>query len=516
VNWLDPVTPLIGLVTVLLVLAIVVTGLAQATAALLRLRGRNLYRGLEFLLRQASVATQQPGDEKPIGLVVVHGVGKQEPGATRESVVRGLKKAYPEARFETRDQVTDMIYRNRRVRIYEAYWAPVLTGDPIKGSFSIHQIHEAIWFPTLNNGEPGSKHQDLYPKALVRSWTRVLIPLGVVVTGLYWFIRWPLGALGWLLNLPTRENPWVRPGQAFDDWLADHVSDVSNYVNACARAAPAVPNAHEEIYGVLHRTLSRAGRECSEVQILAHSLGSVIVDHALTRFGARTREVVALKRDEANADKPPLTHLYTIGTPLEKILFFWPKIIQLDKDPATEDYRWDNFSSHADVISGTMKLFRRAHARGDETRVENHKARGTGGILTAHTGYRTHPSFLHVFGPGLTKFPTKAQPSPRWRWLWQMRDWAETLVVGVMALVFALLGFVLVGGAVYGAMLFVLRSMETELTPLGVHLAAGAAGLVVALIVVVLGPFTAKATARVAHAEHWTTVPVETGGPGTE
>ena len=132
---LDVIETLVGFLTVVLLLSVVVTALTQAAQAMLRLRGRNLHRCLELLFRQAMIATQEDGDEKPIGLLVVHGIGKQKEGATRDSVVRGLRKAYPEARFETHKKHADMVYEGCRVRIYEVYWAPVLMGERIHGSF---------------------------------------------------------------------------------------------------------------------------------------------------------------------------------------------------------------------------------------------------------------------------------------------------------------------------------------------------------------------------------------------
>ena len=53
---LDAVGILIGLVTVILVLSIVSTSLVQMTSSLLRLRGRNLFRGVERLLLAAAEA----------------------------------------------------------------------------------------------------------------------------------------------------------------------------------------------------------------------------------------------------------------------------------------------------------------------------------------------------------------------------------------------------------------------------------------------------------------------------
>ncbi|MCZ6570941.1 MAG: hypothetical protein O7B23_12340 [Deltaproteobacteria bacterium] len=505
-SWLEPIEPLIGLLTVVLLLSVIVTALTQATGALLRLRGRNLARGLEALFRQASAAVQDPGTEKPIGLLVVHGIGKPKPGEMRDSVVRGLGKAYPEARFESHGKTADMVYSGRRVRIYEVYWAPVLMGEPIKGSFSIDRVHELIWFPGLNNAERGSRHQSLYPPLLVKSWTRFLIPLGMLLTWVYLVISAAL-------KLPAKVLKFW-PAEAFDDYLAERVGDVFNYADACVGADPTVPEAHEKIYEIFHDTLRTACEECSEIQILAHSLGAVVVDHALTRFGDQTREVVALTEAEKTLAKPRLTRLYTIGTPMEKVLFFWPKLVQPEK--GEEDFQWDNFSSHLDVVSGTINRFSKELERGGQ-KVINHPARGTGGILTAHSGYRMHPSFLGIFGPGLTSCPTKLDPRPRWRRLSQLRDIAETVLVAASVIGFAVFGFVLLVLGVYSVSVWLLGSMVgLEWSPQRIQLIASGIGLAVVSALVLFAPFTAREAARRNHEAHWTTVTPEPTGTGSD
>ena len=329
----------------------------------------------------------------------------------------------------------------------------------------------------------------------------------MLLTALYWAIRAPL----WLFGKVLR----VKPADAFDDYLAERVSDVFNYVNACVGAKSAVPAAPAMIYGLFRRTLRRACRECSEIQILAHSLGTVIVDHALTHFGDRTRKLVALTKVDESPERPRLTRLYTIGTPLEKILFFWPKVVQLEKKEK-EEFVWHNFRSHADVISGALRRFREGFSRGGKA-VENHTTRGAGGILTAHTGYRTHPSFLSIFGPELTKCPTKVRPRARWRRLRQLRDIVETVCVGAIVLGLALLGFVLLALPVYWVLVWFLGTMEnSELPPWGAQSIAVGMGVLFASVLVVFAPLTAKDAARTIHDAHWRTVADKPDGSGSD
>jgi hypothetical protein len=188
------------------------------------------------------------------------------------------------------------------------------------------------------------------------------------------------------------------PRTPLDSFLDNSFADVFNYVDAAGDADAFVPGAARAIYDVFRSTLERAVLidRCTEIQILAHSLGSVITYHALTTYHDDTESLVSLAG--TNDDRPPLTHVFTIGSPLEKFRFFWPKLIAGRHAPSAS-FEWHNFTSPGDLVAGPLRTYAWV------PRISNHSIAGAWGLLTAHTGYRRQPSFLRIFGPALTGEP---------------------------------------------------------------------------------------------------------------
>lgn len=427
---LERVDALIGFVTILALLSVLVTALAQATQSLLRLRGRNLQRGLELLLRQAMIATQQPGVEKPIGLMIVHGVGRQKAGATLQNVLQGLRLAYPDAHFGSDGDVAVMTLDERQVRLYEVHWAPVLSGKKIHGSFRLNRLQQLVWFPQLNHSNR-EDHRSYYPWPLVRRWTRILYPISMMVTAIHLLltvtVQLPANFFARVKDRPKDPLQAAKPmvghdarASAVDNWLADRLGDVFNYLDARVEAPSPVPTAHDDINDIFCKTLERVASECSQVQILAHSMGSLVTYDALSRYKGRAEEFLAPGADDPSDPRPPLTQLYTIGSPLEKILFFWPKAIEEGR--GWQSVEWNNFRNRLDPISGKLE----SEILGSPT---NHTVRGAGGLLTAHTGYRTHPTFLKTFGHRLTGTPPALSPGRVSRALRRVLDYGESALV---------------------------------------------------------------------------------------
>ncbi len=517
---LDRIDTLIGLVTVLAVLSCLVTALAQATQSMLRLRGRNLQRGLEALLCQAMVANQKPGKRKPIGLLVVHGVGRQEAGATVQAVVDGLRLAYPHARFGNDGDVAVMTLSERQVRLYEVHWAPVLSGEKIHGSFRIDRLQQLIWFPLLNH-----KHRDgfrdRYSWPLVRRWTRILYPASVVVRAVHLVliavvqipqnfvrrVKEPRGDSG---KSKTPICGSKAPTSSLDDWLADRLGDVFNYLDSLVgvKEAP-VPDAHDAINKIFCATLARASAECGEVQILAHSMGSLVTYDALSRYKARVEAYLApdTKADEAaDADdpgdpRPKLTQLYTIGSPLEKILFFWPKAISGER--GWPSAKWHNFRNRWDLISGRLYSDSLGSLR-------NHTVTGAGGLLTAHTGYRTHATFLRTFGPRLTRIPTVLSAGRASKCFRTLRDYGESAIVYLLIAGVAWLGIwgvYRIGKSIrefLDAPRFSWSAVsEQSLADLILTLLPYAVGTGLVIGVILLAPLAVRPASEASHDKHW-------------
>lgn len=445
---LELLDTLIAFLMIVALLSVLVMALSQATQSVLRLRGRNLQRGLETLSRQAMVTTQEPGKEKPVGLLVVHGIGAQKRGATLSHVVEGLRIAYPDARIEQDGDFATMTVRRRQIRLYEVFWADVLSGEAIAGSFSLNQLHRLVWFPCLNRWHIDD-HKTNYPWWRVYGWTLILLPVSMMVTAVYWSVVTVCVLFGFAGRVRSRalavfgeqrsSSSGVGPAPTLikasrakvDDWLADRIGDLFNYLDAFVGAQAHVPGAHEEIYRIFRKTLKRASAECSELQILAHSMGTLVTHHALSNFREQTEEFLAAKAEGDVTQRPPLTKLYTIGNPLGKILFFWPKAINCSS--GWKDIKWHNFRNPEDLISGYSGY----RTLGDP---KNWTVKGAGGLLRAHRGYRTHPTFLNTFGPGLTKLPTALRRGVASRSLRFVLDLVESIVVYAAFVILALGG----------------------------------------------------------------------------
>jgi hypothetical protein len=404
-------------------------------------------------------------DSQRIGLVVIHGIGQQPAGELRKSVVEGLRRAYPKAEIELDgDAVTGF---PRDLRIYEVHWADLLPLDKVKGSFKMEAVDQFAWFPLLNRR--GRKdHRNSYPRRLVWSWTLALVPLAVLAKAAHFgadlLVRllrpYALASSAMLAGLRQWRMPdWSWVQQEWERGKADRdsflqttldgtVADVFNYVNSAAGVEDApVPDAagniHARFAGVLRRAILEGG--CSEIQILAHSLGSLIAYRALTVHAQDTRDILAFPTQDAAPASARLTRIYTLGSPLEKIRFFWPKLVPFYEGQlrTVAGAAWDNFISRFDPIAGVLqkrKLF---------PDIENHRLKGTGGLVTAHTGYWSDLDFLKILGENFTGEPVETRLAPGRR-----RNVLEWLVVPAIPLVVAAgLGLALFGGWLFSTII---------------------------------------------------------------
>jgi pimeloyl-ACP methyl ester carboxylesterase len=470
----------IGFASVVLLLSIGVTALAQATASLLRLRGRNLRRGVEALLLEGIREAQEPGSGAPIGLVVIHGVGCQRKGATRQSVLSGLRSGHPEAGLTSEG---DLVLKGRRVRVYEVLWAPILSGSAVWGTFSLRDVLELVWFPRLNHRKFSGlrEHREIFGRAQVLWWTWWLSVVGFAFGAAYLGVQ----ALPRALAVITRRLgvfPALQQApEHLDRVLSDWFGDVLNYVRSSVGAPTQVPDAADRIYDCVHDTLRRAAAECGEIQIVAHSLGSVIAYHAVTRFADRTSRVVAL--GQSGDGRPRLTRLYTIGSPLAKVLFFWPKVLpKHERRRMSPDIVWTNFRSRLDLVSGRLgTVF--VHPIDDRT------ISGAGGLLTAHVGYRGHPVFVHCLGSGLFGSRARHLPSRAHLWLRAPFGLVETVIANAVLVVFAAIGSVLLFAVGFAAAFVAIGLAEDpELMPHRMLLSLSTGGFVL-LVAGILRPW---------------------------
>jgi hypothetical protein len=193
----------------------------------------------------------------------------------------------------------------------------------------------------------------------------------------------------------ARDEPTVG-----DRLLDEYAADVFNYINSAGDTFSPERNVSEELRHVYREIIGRFYDQlvcmrndgCRSIHIVAHSLGTVVMYHALRGLGLD---------DATRADRPALSeamgsieHLYTIGSPLEKIRFFWPDLRPETNLAGERPIAWDNFVSYFDPVAGMLRRFN------EWDPVNNHRLLG-GGFFSGHVVYERSDMFLGRFTEGL-------------------------------------------------------------------------------------------------------------------
>lgn len=400
-----------------------------------------------------------------IGVLVVHGIGAQEPGETLGKLLAGLRRVAPEGLPAMPTDGAAATLCGQPVRFYEAYWADLLKGEVTRGSFVMKELQSLAWFPWFNlwrrNYDKGSYG------FLTMVWRLATLPVMSALALLgYYGARFFAQIVSGLTSKERRlegETFAERVGHAkargteataVDRLLDEYVGDVVNYVNSAGDAfyrdkdEPPVPDTIRRVQGAIvarfHDQLLRARSDgCEAIHVVAHSLGTVVMYHALHGLGFAAAGTDA---EAVRAAAARVQHLYTIGSPLEKIRFFWPRLRTSENLAGDRPIAWDNFVSWFDPVAGMLR-------RHDEWGgVRNHRLLG-GGFVRGHVVYERSPVFLGVLTEGLC-----GQALPL------RRDWRERLRDASM-----LLG-------------------ETLLAPVGLALVVGMGAIIFGLTILLL-PF---------------------------
>jgi hypothetical protein len=329
--------------------------------------------------------------QRSVGLLVVHGIGSQTPGATLQSCAEAMMMAYRDAHLfdESRKNISVLDIGTRQlkcaiikqsgleVRMYEVYWADLLAGRRVAASFSKYLLDGSTWFPLLS-WKNGTLAPPEYSKSTL--WYRTLqLVLFQVASSI-------------ILEL--------APKFIQSSILDEIVADVWNYAESLGGAVPEsspIYGAGQQVVDRFRAAAQRAVSDgCDELQIVAHSLGTVIAYNGLTRYPS------------SNVKKAgtPITRLYTIGSPIEKFLFIWtrlmrpavalPEITLEGRTIATaETIRWNNYYSPLDLVSGRLRRFT------EWGNIQNRRLIGLGGLLGAHVSYFRHPVVINELAAGL-------------------------------------------------------------------------------------------------------------------
>ena len=376
--------------------------------------------------------------QRRVGLLVVHGIGSQTPGATLQSCTEALMMAYRDATLfdESGKNISALDIATRQlgcvlieqpgleVRMHEVYWADLLAGRRVAASFSNFLFDNSTWFPLLG-WDSGMLAPPEYSKSTV--WYRTLqLALFQVAASI-------------ILEL--------APKSIQSSILDEIVADVWNYAESLGGAVPessAIYGAGRQIVDRFRAAAQRAVSDgCDELQIVAHSLGTVIAYNGLTRYPSSSMKKAGT----------PITRLHTIGSPLEKFLFIWTRLVrpaiarpEITVDGRTfataETIQWNNYYSPLDVVSGRLRRFE------EWGNVQNRRLMGLGGLVGAHVNYYRHPVVINELAAGLGGRPrTVAVP-------WYSLCWRTTVAIVETLLFPAVIFLALMLGVVALVVLF--------------------------------------------------------------
>jgi len=139
-----------------------------------------------------------------IALLNVHGIGEQRRGQTTEKWLVGLKAAYGDAmpiEHDADNYPVAVTANGQTVRLYEVYWADVLSAEKSRGTFTWHILNTLVWHPAWCR-QLGLLPSPEYSSAIV--WWRVCS--GVRVQNgmaLFTLFGWTMGML---LQMQDRRN----------------------------------------------------------------------------------------------------------------------------------------------------------------------------------------------------------------------------------------------------------------------------------------------------------------------
>lgn len=313
--------------------------------------------------------------------MVVHGVGRQRPGETAAALGRSLigspaartlsgrlvgrrvpaEGQAPDAEAET---LLALEARGARgaltIRLYEAYW-----GDVATGYAPWDLVAYRLWllctlaFPVVNLLGRRYRPRPLGIAAFAGSF------LALAATG----VAAHLSDLA--LRVALRVLGLRRTEQRIDRVILEYAGDIYRYLRGDGR-----PRFLERF----RSAFARAASENDEIQVLGHSLGSVVAYDALT--GGLLDP----------ADVARLAVLHTWGSPLDKFYFVWPGRMRFALDPLPpRPVRWINWAHRWDPIGGRLDFFAPVPGL---VPPENRVYSGPGSFAAAHNGYWTNPEVV--------------------------------------------------------------------------------------------------------------------------
>jgi hypothetical protein len=383
-----------------------------------------------FLVRANREGAMTEVRTVPVGVLVIHGIGEQEPGDTLAKLWHGLRRIFPQM-AEKPAAGEPVTLGGRPVRFYEVYWADLLMGERVIGTFDFDEFSSLAWFPLFNQLY-GAYAKEPYPRWTIFRHSVSLSLGGFALLIVYWGARLFAQLWGGLRDVGKRRTDsselagknWIERARliaeqtshektAVERMLDEYAADVLTYINSAGdtfnpeRKVPEeLRRVHGEIMDRFDDQLVRMRSDgCRSIHIVAHSLGTVVMYHALRGLGPEA--AARTGRPGLSEAMASVEHLYTIGSPLEKIRYFWPGLRPQTNLAGERPIAWDNFVSYFDPVAGMLRRY------GEWGPVNNHRLLG-GGFLSGHVIYERSDAFLGrltegLFGEAMTPQRTRGE-----------------------------------------------------------------------------------------------------------
>jgi hypothetical protein len=429
-----------------------------------------------------------------VAVLVVHGIGEQKRGETLDKLLRGLRRVEGASVLEQNKDSVFMAIGGRPVRFYEVHWADELMGKKMVDAFRWGEVLSLAWFPWFN-WVRGNYQKGCYSFLKIAWWCVALPIFNLGILCAYYGV----GAVGVLLNINKMSLDGIKR------ILDEYAGDVFTYVNSAGNAFywrhnKSLEHVYAKIMDLFYAELVKAAASCATIQIVAHSLGTVVTYHALSglQFEPYSRE----RTEAIRAARAKVRHIYTIGSPLEKIKFFWPRLVQNGRPFGEMKTQWDNFVSWFDPVAGTLKRF------DDWGKVCNHRLLGAGFVL-GHVLYERSAVFLNAFLLGLIGKEVPLKRTVYEQALDLLILAVETIVEPIVFAFFLAVGAgMVVGVAALGPELFSLL-VRWWLPPKTWGAIADTATLIILGVILILFALVPAIGASRAHARYWAAAPPE-------
>ncbi len=364
-------------------------------------------------------------------IVVIHGIGEQNPFETLDSFTCGLFRALKDSQ---RECVAEHRIIERTDPGTGAWTESYVQLTPCNGSGDIIDVHECYWaylteemitlpeiidwvektlLATKNfyreNEEMGRHYKKL--KLTKVSWYLFLIGLA------YPFFRLvaPL-ARAFSRYLPFRVLEWLtsKVKKRATKMIVGYIGDIAIYTTTDQKSKffPIRQRVLTNAQGLIEAMLKEENYD--KIIVAGHSLGSVIAHDTLNRLNIKAN----LDPESEKLIKKKVKGLITFGSPLDKVAFFFSEHAKNDQNvrgqiiehlhsfkakqnintgnggfpvgnsikPKLDGIPWMNFHSPSDPISGHLDFY----AIPDKDNVELNLPQRWG---VAHIGYWTHEKF---------------------------------------------------------------------------------------------------------------------------